>query len=86
MAKKRRSAQIREQRRQARGAPPGEESAAMNRVDLMHRAAIEAAQRRRRLALWLEHFEAMQKTPTRTEEERRAKAEALGLMEQSYPR
>ena len=58
----------------------------MNRLERMRQAALEAAQRRRRLAVWLEHFEAMQKTPTRTEEERQAKAEALGLMEQSYPR
>jgi len=58
----------------------------MNRIDRMRQAALEAAQRRRRLALWLEHFEAMNRTPARTEEERRAKAEALGLMEQSYPR
>ena len=58
----------------------------MNRVDLMHRAAIEAAQRRRRLALWLESFERMEKTPTRTEEERRAKAEALDLMSRACPR
>ena len=58
----------------------------MSRQDLMHRAAIEAAQRRRRLALWLEHFEAMNRTAVRTPEEARAKAEALGLMEQSYPR
>ena len=58
----------------------------MNRVDLMHRAAIEAAQRRRRLALWLEHFERMEKTPTRTPEEARAKAEALELLHRAYPR
>ena len=58
----------------------------MSRIDRMHRAAIEAAQRRRRLAVWLEHFEAMQKTPTRTEEERQAKAEALDLMSRACPR
>ena len=57
----------------------------MNRVDLMHRAAIEAAQRRRRLAVWLESFERMEKTPARTEEERRAKAEALELLHRAYP-
>ena len=58
----------------------------MNRVDLMHRAAIEAAQRRRRLALWLEHFEAMNRTAVRTPEEARAKAEALELLHRAYPR
>ncbi len=58
----------------------------MSRQDLMHRAALEAAQRRRRLALWLEHFEAMNRTPARTEEERRAKAEALDLMSRACPR
>ena len=58
----------------------------MSRQDLMHRAALEAAQRRRRLALWLEHFEAMNRTPARTEEERRAKAEALELLHIAYPR
>ena len=58
----------------------------MNRVERMRQTALEAAQRRRRLALWLEHFEAMNRTAVRTPEEARAKAEALGLMEQSYPR
>ena len=55
----------------------------MGRIDRMHRAALEAAQRRRRIAVWVERFEAMNRTPTRTEEERRAKAEALDLMEQA---
>ena len=58
----------------------------MSRQDLMHRAALEAAQRRRRLALWLEHFERLHATQARTPEEARAKQQALGLMEQSYPR
>ena len=57
----------------------------MSRQDLMRQTALEAAQRRRRLALWLEHFEAMQKTPTRTPEERQAKAEALELLHRAYP-
>jgi hypothetical protein len=52
----------------------------------MRQTAIEAGQRRRRLALWLEHFEAMQKIPTRTPEEARAKAEALELLHRAYPR
>jgi len=52
----------------------------------MRQAALEAASRRRRLAVWLEHFEAMNRTPARTEEERRAKAEALELLHRAYPR
>lgn len=58
----------------------------MSRQDLMHRAAIEAAQRRRRLALWLEHFERLHATQARTPEERQAKAEALDLMSRACPR
>ena len=58
----------------------------MTRYSRIHHAATEAAQRRRRLALWLEHFERMEKTPARTEEERRAKAEALELLHRAYPR
>ena len=57
----------------------------MSRYYRIHRAATEAAQRRRRVALWLEHFERMQKTPARSDEERQAKAEALHLMRQAYP-
>ena len=57
----------------------------MNRLDRMRQAALEAASRRRRLAVWLEHFEAMNRTPARTEEERRAKAEALELLHRAYP-
>ena len=58
----------------------------MTRHLKIHHAATEAAQRRRRLALWLEHFEAMTRTPTRTPEEARAKQEALELLHQAYPR
>ena len=58
----------------------------MSRVERMRQAAAEAAARRRRLALWLESFERMEKTPARTEEERRAKAEALDLMSRACPR
>lgn len=58
----------------------------MSRIDRMHRAAIEAAQRRRRIAVWVERFEAMNRTPTRTEEEARAKAAALDLMSRACPR
>lgn len=57
----------------------------MSRYYRIYHTAAEAAQRRRRIALWLEHFERMEKTPTRTEEERQAKAEALHLMRQAYP-
>jgi len=39
-----------------------------------------------RLALWLEHLERLHATQARTPEEARAKQQALGLMEQSYPR
>ncbi len=58
----------------------------MSRYYRTHPAATEAAQRRRRIALWLEHFEAMNRTPARTDEERQAKAEALELLHQAYPR
>jgi len=57
----------------------------MTRYSRIHHTATEAAQRRRRVALWLEHFERMQKTPARSDEERQAKAEALHLMRQAYP-
>ena len=49
------------------------------------RAMAEAAQRRRRIALWLEHLEALERTPARTDEEQRAKAEALELLHQARP-
>ena len=57
----------------------------MSRLERMRQAAIEAAARRRRLALWLEHFEAMNRTAVRTPEEARAKAEALELLHRAYP-
>ena len=58
----------------------------MSRLERMRQAALEAASRRRRLAVWLEHFEAMNRTPTRSLEEARAKQEALELLRQGYPR
>ena len=47
----------------------------MNR--LHHRAAIEAAQRRRRVALWLETYEAMTRTRATTPEQQRLKEIAI---------
>lgn len=49
----------------------------MSRQDLMRQAALEAAQRRRRLALWLEHFEAMATTRATTPEQQRLKEIAI---------
>lgn len=58
----------------------------MSRIDRMHRAALEAAQRRRRIAVWVERMEHLERTPARTPEERQAKAEALDLMSRACPR
>ena len=55
----------------------------------LHRLRQQAAeaQRRRRLAVWLEHFERLERTPVRTDTERLAKAEALMLaMDGGRPR
>ena len=43
------------------------------------------ARRRRQIALWLERYETLLRTPARTEEERLAKHQALEMMEQAYP-
>ena len=51
----------------------------------MARHLAAAAQRRRQIALWLEQFETLLRTPTRSEEERLAKHQALELMEQAHP-
>ncbi len=53
----------------------------------LHRLRQQAAeaQRRRRLAVWLEHLEHLERTPVRSDAERLAKAEALMLMKQAYP-
>ena len=51
----------------------------------MARHLAAAAQRRRQIALWLEQFETLLRTPTRSEEERLAKHQALELMEQARP-
>ena len=57
----------------------------MSRYYRIYHTATEAAQRRRRVALWLEHFERLERTPARSDEERIAKQEALHLMRQAYP-
>ncbi len=53
----------------------------------LHRLRQQAAeaQRRRRIAVWLEHLEHLERTPVRSDTERLAKAEALMLMQQAYP-
>ena len=57
----------------------------MTRAEHARRMAVEAAQQRRRIAIWLEHLERMERTPARTDEERQAKREALDLMQRAYP-
>ena len=49
------------------------------------RATAEAAARRRRIALWIEHLEHLERTPVRSDAERKAKAEAIELLRQAYP-
>lgn len=51
----------------------------------IHRTALEVAQRRKRIAVWLEHLEHLERTPARSVEERQAKQEAIELMRQAYP-
>ena len=58
----------------------------MSRYRLSHyRAIAEAAQRRRRIAVWLEHLEQIERTPARTAEEQEAKIDALELMHLARP-
>lgn len=58
----------------------------MSRYRLSHfRALAEAAQRRRRIALWIEHLEHIERTPARSPQEQEAKAAALELMHQARP-
>lgn len=57
----------------------------MNRYLSRARVQAEAAQRRRRIAIWLEHLEAMERTPAHTPEEQLAKREALELMRRACP-
>lgn len=47
--------------------------------------AAAAQRRRQRLAVWQEHWERLLNTPTRTDEERMAKHQALEMMEQARP-
>ena len=59
---------------------------AMSGHRLSHcRAVAIAAQRRKRIALWLEHLEHLERTPTRTAEEREAKIAALDLLHETRP-
>ena len=51
----------------------------------MARQIAAAAQRRRQIALWLEQFETLLRTPTRNEDEEQAKFQALEMMEQARP-
>ena len=53
----------------------------------LHRLRQQAAeaQRRRRIAVWLEHLEHLERTPARSEAERQGKTEALMLMRLAYP-
>ncbi|HRY14701.1 MAG: hypothetical protein KDI73_02405 [Candidatus Competibacteraceae bacterium] len=46
---------------------------------------IAAAQRRRRLAIWQEHYDRLQRITPRNDEERIAQAEALELLRQARP-
>ena len=49
----------------------------MSRQDLMRQAALEAAQRRRRLAVWLDTYAAMTATRATTPEQQRLKEIAI---------
>lgn len=51
----------------------------------MARQIAAAAQRRRQIALWLERYETLLRTPARTDEEGLAKHQALEMMEQARP-
>ena len=57
----------------------------MSRQDLMRQAALEAAQRRRRLALWLEHFERLHATQARTPEQQQLKEIAIAMHFEQRP-
>lgn len=48
-------------------------------------ALSEAAARRRRIGVWLEHLEHLERTPARTPMEAEAKQEAIELLHRAYP-
>lgn len=49
------------------------------------RALAESAARRRRIGVWLEHLEHLERTPARTADEQLAKQEAIELLHRAYP-